>query len=113
MSVKKQGLFVVTSAVSAAAADVLIVAAARRLQHAVVRAPEGEAASRTGRWAHLLLTEALAEMQAELVARQLRASVAVERALERQAQATPPIPAQRAPRVVIPAPARPPAGRGD
>jgi hypothetical protein len=125
MSVKKQGLVVVTSAVSAAAVDVLVVAAARRLHRAVAGTRPPGGASRTTRWAHLLLTEALAELQAELVTRQLRASVAVERAIERQAQANRQgqvdrqpkvaagIPAQRNPRVVIPAPAEPPGGRGD
>lgn len=93
-----------TSAVSVAALEVLLVSAARRLQYAITGPAPSTDSSRTSRWAHLLLREALASLQAELVARQLGASVAVERALVARAKAptassvvpvVPLVPAQR------------------
>jgi hypothetical protein len=78
----RQLLAVSASAASVAALEVLLVAAARRLRSAAGMSAS-PSSDRAYHWAHLVLAEALGAFQADLVQRQLRASLA-ERALVQQ-----------------------------
>jgi hypothetical protein len=91
----RQLVAVSASATSVAALEVLLVAAARRLRSAAGVPMASPGSARASYWAHLILREVLASMQAEMVARQLRLSVAVQRALAEQQLASPRIPPQR------------------
>jgi hypothetical protein len=98
-------LVVSASATTVAALEVLLVAGAGRLRrHANDWPFSEEATSRMTRWGSLLLREALASLQAELVQRQLRTSVAFDRALAGRRETGPSIPAQRASRRHVVAP---------
>jgi hypothetical protein len=98
-------LAVSASAATVAALEVLVVAGARRLRRSAGDWPfSDKAAARTTRWAHVLLTEALAALQTELMQRQLRATVAADRALAGRRDAGPSIPTQRGPRRHVVAP---------
>jgi hypothetical protein len=91
----RQLVAVSASATSVAALEVLLVAAARRFRSVAGVSMATPGSARASHWAHLVLSEVLATLQAELVSRQLRVSVAVERALAEQKHASPLVPSQR------------------
>ncbi|MDQ1634917.1 MAG: hypothetical protein QOJ32_1726 [Frankiaceae bacterium] len=111
MRIDGHRLMVITaSATAAALVEQVLVATALRLRYGPgASASAVESSSRTYRWGHLLLTEALATLQAEIVSQQLRASVAVARAIAEKQQAGVSVPLQHsrmgrsAPRPVVPA----------
>jgi hypothetical protein len=91
----RQLVAVTASAASVAAVEVLLVAAARRFRSVTGVSMSTPGSARASHLTHLILSEVLATLQAELVHRQLRAAVAVERALAKQQHPTPVLPTQR------------------
>jgi hypothetical protein len=105
-------LAVSASATTVAALEVLLVNGARRLRRDTSSSPlSWKEPSTTARWGHLLLREVLASLQAELVQRQLRTSVALDRALAGQHETAPSIPTQRTSRLTSSPPAAQPTPR--